>query len=60
MNSHATGYTHGGYEAHHRIDEIRRAKKSTEVSDSDGFPAYYARLRDLLLPENFKPLGVTK
>jgi hypothetical protein len=41
------------------IDEIRR-KKATEVSDSDDFPAYSARLRDLLLPEKFKPLEITK
>jgi hypothetical protein len=59
-NSHTTGYTHCGYDAHHRIDEIRRAKKTNEVSDSDGFPAYSARLHDLLLPEKFKPLGITK
>jgi hypothetical protein len=59
-NNHATGYTHGGYNTHHRIDEIRHPKKTTEVSDSDGFPAYFARLRDLVLLEKFKPLGITK
>jgi hypothetical protein len=58
-NSHATGYTHGGYDTCHRIDEIHCAKKGTEVSDSDGFPAYSARLRDLLFPKKFKPLGIT-
>jgi hypothetical protein len=26
----------------------------------DGFPAFSARLRNLLLPEKFKPLGITK
>jgi hypothetical protein len=39
------------------IEEIHR-KKATEASD--GFPAYSARLLDLLLPEKFKPLGITK
>jgi hypothetical protein len=59
MNSHATGNSHGSYNAHHRIDEIRR-KKAIEASDSNGFPAYSARLHDLLLLEKFKPLGITK
>jgi hypothetical protein len=27
------------------------------VGDNDGFPAFSARLRNLLLPEKFKPLG---
>jgi hypothetical protein len=30
------------------------------VGDNDGFPAFSARLRNLLLPEKFKPLGITK
>jgi hypothetical protein len=59
-NSHATGNAHGGYDTHHRIDEICRAKKTTEVSDSDGFPAYSSQLRALLLLQKFKPLGITK
>jgi hypothetical protein len=54
-----TGSARCGYDAHHRIDEIRR-KKATEASDSDGFPAYSSRLRDLLLPEKSEPLGITK
>jgi hypothetical protein len=33
---------------------------ATEASDNDGFPAYSARLRNLLLPEKFKPLGISK
>jgi hypothetical protein len=41
------------------IVDIRR-KKATEASDNDDFPAYSARLRDLLLPEKFKLLGITK
>jgi hypothetical protein len=41
------------------IEEIYR-KKATEESDSDGFPAYSVRLHDLLLPEKFKPLMITK
>jgi hypothetical protein len=60
MNSHATSKTHGGYDTRHRIDEIHPAKKATEVSDSDSFQDYSARLRDLLLPEKFKSLGITK
>jgi hypothetical protein len=35
------------------------AKKATKASDSDDFPTYSARLRDLLLPEKFKPLVIT-
>jgi hypothetical protein len=58
-NSHVTGNSHGGYDARHRIEEICR-KKANEASDSDGFPTYSARLRDLLLPKKFKPLGITK
>jgi hypothetical protein len=30
------------------------------VGDNDGFPAFSARLRNLLLLEKFKPLGITK
>jgi hypothetical protein len=41
-NSHATGNARGNYDARHKIDEIRRAKKTTKVSDSDDFPAYSA------------------
>jgi hypothetical protein len=58
-NNHVTGCSRGGYDARHRIEEIRR-KKATEASDSDDFPTYSARLRDLLLLEKFKPLGITK
>jgi hypothetical protein len=36
------------------------AKKSSTAGDNDGFPAFSARLRNLLLPEKFKPLGITK
>jgi hypothetical protein len=58
-NSHATSNSRGGYDARHRIEEIRR-KKASEANNSDGFPTFSARLRDLLLPEKFKPLGITK
>jgi hypothetical protein len=51
--------SHDGYDARRRIEEIRR-KKASEASDSDGFPAFSARLHDLLLPEKFNPLGITK
>jgi hypothetical protein len=30
------------------------------VGENDGFPAFSARLRNMLLPEEFKPLGITK
>jgi hypothetical protein len=30
------------------------------TGENDGFPAFSARLRNLLLPEKFKPLGITK
>jgi hypothetical protein len=30
------------------------------AGDNDGFPAFSARLRNLLLSEKFKPLGITK
>jgi hypothetical protein len=58
-NSHVTGNSHGGYDARHKIEEIH-CKKAIEASDSDGFPVYSGRLRDLLLPEKFKPLEITK
>jgi hypothetical protein len=48
----------GCYDAHHRIEEIRRNKSST-ASENDGFPAFSARLHNLFLPEKFKPLGIT-
>jgi hypothetical protein len=35
-------------------------RKSSEAGDNDGFPTFFARLRNLLLPEKFKPLGITK
>jgi hypothetical protein len=56
-NSHVTGVSGGGYDAHRRIEEIWRNKSAGE---NDGFPAFSARLRNLLLPEKFKPLGITK
>jgi hypothetical protein len=58
-DSHVTGASRGGYDACRRIEEIRR-KKSSTVGDNDGFPAFSARLRNLLLPEKFKPLGIIK
>jgi hypothetical protein len=56
-DSHVTGVSCGGYDARRRIEEIRRNKSAGE---NDGFPAFSARLRNLLLPEKFKPLGITK
>jgi hypothetical protein len=58
-DSHVTGASHGGYDARRRIEEMRR-KKSSTAGDNDDFPAFSARLRNLLLPEKFKPLGITK
>jgi hypothetical protein len=58
-NSHASGASRGGFDARQKIEELRR-KKSSAAGDNDGFPAFSARLRNLLLPEKFKPLGITK
>jgi hypothetical protein len=58
-NSHASGASQGGYDAHQKIEELRR-KKSATVGDNDGFPAFSPRLRNLLLSDKFKPLGITK
>jgi hypothetical protein len=58
-DSHVTGASRGGYNARRRIEEIR-GKKSSTAGDNDGFPAFSSRLRNLLLPEKFKPLGITK
>jgi hypothetical protein len=58
-NSHASGASHGGFDARQKIEELRR-KKSATVGDNDGFPAFSPRLCNLLLPDKFKPLGITK
>jgi hypothetical protein len=58
-NSHASGASQGGYNARQKIEELRW-KKSATAGDSDGFPAFSLRLRNLLLPDKFKPLGITK
>jgi hypothetical protein len=58
-DSHITGVSCGDYDARRRIEEIRR-KKSSTAGENDGLPAFSARLRNLLLPEKFKPLGITK
>jgi hypothetical protein len=55
-NSHASGASCGGFDARQKIEELRR-KKSSTTGDKDGFPAFSARLRNLLLPKKFKPLG---
>jgi hypothetical protein len=34
--------------------------KSSTAGENNGVPAFSARLRNLLLPEKFKPLGITK
>jgi hypothetical protein len=58
-NSHASGASQGGFDARQKIEELRR-KKSATIGDNDGFPAFSPRLRNLLLPDKFKPLGITK
>jgi hypothetical protein len=59
-NSHASGASQqGGYDAHQKIEELRRKKYAT-AGDNDSFPTFSPRLRNLLLPEKFKPLGITK
>jgi hypothetical protein len=58
-NSHASGASQGGYDARQKIEE-RRRKKSGTAGDNDGFPTFSPRLRNLLLPDKFKPLGITK
>jgi hypothetical protein len=58
-NSHASGASQGGYDARQKIEE-RRQKKSATAGDNDGFPAFSPRLRNLLLSDKFKPLGITK
>jgi hypothetical protein len=58
-NSHASGASQGGYDARQKIEELRRKKASTS-GNNDGFPAFSSRLRNLLLPEKFKPLGISK
>jgi hypothetical protein len=59
VNNHVSGALQGGFDARQKIEELRRKKASTS-SDNDDFPAFSARLRNLLLLEKFKPLGITK
>jgi hypothetical protein len=49
-DSHVSGASRGGFDARQKIEELRRKKAST-AGDNDGFPAFSARLRNLLLPE---------
>jgi hypothetical protein len=58
-NSHVSRASQGGFDAHQKIEELRQ-KKSATVGDNDGFPAFSPWLRNLLLLEKFKPLGITK
>jgi hypothetical protein len=58
-NSHASGASQGGYDVRQNIEELWW-KKSATAGDNDGFPAFSPRLRNLLLPDKFKPLGITK
>jgi hypothetical protein len=55
-----SGASCGGFDACQKIEELR-CKKASTTGDNDCFPAFSARLRNLLLlPEKFKPLGITK
>jgi hypothetical protein len=38
-NSHVSDNERGGYDARHRVKEVRGANKTTDISDSNGFPA---------------------
>jgi hypothetical protein len=58
-NSHVSRASQGGFDAHQKIEELRR-KKAAIVGDNDGFPTFSPRLCNLLLPEKFKPLVITK
>jgi hypothetical protein len=58
-NSHASRASQGGYDARQKIEELQR-KKSATAGGNDAFPAFSPRLRNLLLPNKFKPLGITK
>jgi hypothetical protein len=59
VNSHASGASQGGFDARQKIEELRQ-KKSATVGDNDGFLAFSPWLHNLLLPDKFKPLGITK
>jgi hypothetical protein len=58
-NSHASGASRGSFDARQKIEELR-CKKFSTAGDNDGFPAFSARLRNLLLLEKFIPLRITK
>jgi hypothetical protein len=58
-DSHVSGASRGGFDASQKIEELRR-KKASAAGNNDGFPAFSARLCNLLLPKKFKPLGITK
>jgi hypothetical protein len=55
----ASRASQGGFDTHQKIEELRR-KKSATVGDNDGLPAFSPRLCNMLLPDKFKPLGITK
>jgi hypothetical protein len=55
-DSHVTSVSCGGYDARRKIEEIRH-KKSSTAGENNGFLAFSARLRNLLLLEKIKPLG---
>jgi hypothetical protein len=54
-NNNISGASHGGFDARQKIEELRHKKAST-AGDNDNFPAFFAWLPNLLLPEKFKPL----
>jgi hypothetical protein len=58
-DSHVSGTSRGGFDTSQKIEELQY-KKALTVGNNDGFPAFSTRLRNLLLLERFKPLGITK
>jgi hypothetical protein len=58
-DSHVSGTSRVGFDARQKIEELRR-KKASKAGHNDDFPAFSARLRNLLLLEKLKPLGITK
>jgi hypothetical protein len=58
-DNHVPGASPSGFDARQKIEELQ-CKKASTAGDNDGFPAFSARLCNLLLPKKFKPLGITK
>jgi hypothetical protein len=59
VNRHASSASRGSFDPRQKIEELRR-KMSSTAGDNDGFPAFSARLHNLLLPEKIQTSGITK